>query len=81
MNVRNQLLICNTKNKMRLIEIFYKFVYNDVIKLKNHDNNAKRKMMMMMMMIKCAKYINFLNCVRTKMLQQKNHVYDVRNQK
>jgi hypothetical protein len=67
---------------MRLIKIFYKFVYNDVIKLKNHDNNAKRKMMMMMMMmIKCAKYIDLLSCVRTKMLQQKSHVYDVRNQK
>jgi hypothetical protein len=65
---------------MRLIEIFYKFVYNDVIKLKNHDNNAKRKIMMMMM-IKYAKYIDFLSCVRTKILQQKNHVYDVRNQK
>ncbi len=65
---------------MRLIEIFYKFVYNDVIKLNNHDNNVKREVMMMMM-IKCAKYIDFLSCVRTKMLQQKNHVYDVRNQK
>jgi hypothetical protein len=65
---------------MRLIEIFYKFVYNDVIKLKSHDNNAKRKVMMMMM-IKCAKYIDFLSCVRTKMLQQKSDVYDVRNQK